>query len=92
MLNLNDRHALIEKIRENSQSEIKCFAFHYAGGGASMYRLWTDHLPDVVDLYGVMLPGRERRIHEPYFLDVDSILKALLPECQFEYKNKMNTE
>ena len=44
---------------------LRLFCFPYAGGGALIYRAWTQALPDDVELCAVQLPGREQRLREP---------------------------
>src|SRR5579872_7031205 len=43
----------------------RLFCFHYAGGGASIFRPWIGKLSDQVELIAVQLPGRENRLDEP---------------------------
>jgi len=56
-------------------ARLRLLCFPYAGGGASIYRPWRDHLPADVELCAVQLPGRESRLSEP---PCDR-LSALLP-------------
>jgi medium-chain acyl-[acyl-carrier-protein] hydrolase len=66
---------------------IRLVCFPYAGGGASVYRAWTDLLPDDVELWAVQPPGREERLFEPPTYDMQTLLEgveselALLPEA-----------
>ncbi|HEX7241933.1 MAG TPA: alpha/beta fold hydrolase [Longimicrobiaceae bacterium] len=53
--------------RRRPQAEVRLFCFPYAGGAASAYRPWPDHLGDRVEVCAVQLPGREARLGErPY--------------------------
>lgn len=53
--------------------------FPHAGGGASFYGGWADHLP-TLDLRVVKYPGREDRIQDPFARDLDE-LAALIGEA-----------
>jgi pyochelin biosynthetic protein PchC len=47
--------------------------FPHAGGAASCFRPWRDHLPPSVDLLAVQYPGREDRAHEPALTDMETM-------------------
>jgi medium-chain acyl-[acyl-carrier-protein] hydrolase len=40
---------------------MRLFCISYAGGGASVFRSWSDRLPDCVEVCAVQLAGRESR-------------------------------
>jgi medium-chain acyl-[acyl-carrier-protein] hydrolase len=46
-------------------ASVRLFCFPYAGGGASSFRGWQEHLGDGIVACPVHLPGRERRMREP---------------------------
>lgn len=48
-------------------AESQLWCFHYAGGGASAFRNWTERIPASVDVRYVQLPGREDRFREPAY-------------------------
>lgn len=54
----------------------RLFCFPYAGGGASIYRRWSQWLPEV-DVLPVRLPGREMRIAEPLYESLDDLIVGL---------------
>ncbi|HTK06063.1 MAG TPA: thioesterase domain-containing protein [Ktedonobacteraceae bacterium] len=56
-------------------ARIRLFCFHYAGGGASLYRSWSEQTPPLIEICPVQLPGRESRLPEKPF----DRLEALLP-------------
>ena len=56
---------------------LRIFCFPYAGGSATLYRDWPQHLPDDIELVGVQLPGRAFRLREPAFTDITRLLEAL---------------
>ena len=53
------------------------FCFPYAGGGASVYRGWGASLPNDLEVCPVQLPGRESRLREPAFTDIDVLVPAV---------------
>ena len=63
----------------NSQARLRLFCFPYAGGTASIYRLWHQHLPADIEVCRVQLPGRENRISEVPFTNVQMLAQALVP-------------
>ena len=62
----------------NSQAHLRLFCFPYAGGGASIFRLWAKELPSEIEVCPVQLPGRERRLRESPFSQVAPLLQALV--------------
>lgn len=60
-----------------------CFA--HAGGSASFFNSWTEHLPSYIDLLAVQYPGRENRFNEPAATSMSSLARessqALLKFC-----------
>ena len=62
--------------RPEPQARLRLFCFPYAGGGASIYRLWPAGLPRAVEVCAIQLPGHEERIRErPH-----TRMAALLPQ------------
>lgn len=59
------RDAWVQYIKPLPHASTKLFCIPYAGGGASIYRSWTDVLPSDIQVCPVQLPGREWRIKEP---------------------------
>ncbi len=68
---------------------LRLFCLPYAGGGASIYRLWPDELPDDLEVCAIQLPGRESRLREPTFTAVAPLVRelarALLPELSLPF-------
>ena len=60
-------------------ARLRLFCFPYAGGGALIYREWSQDMPDEIEVCPVQLPGRERRLREPSFTRVEPLIDALLP-------------
>jgi surfactin synthase thioesterase subunit/glycosyltransferase involved in cell wall biosynthesis len=65
-------------IQESRNAAIRLFCFPYAGGGASIFRAWPDHLPGAIAVCPVRLPGRETRLAEPAFDRMEQLIPALL--------------
>jgi len=63
--------------KPNPNATMRLFCFPYAGGGASVYRLWQDQLPSQIEVCAIQLPGRENRINEKPFLRIQSLAKEL---------------
>jgi medium-chain acyl-[acyl-carrier-protein] hydrolase len=63
--------------------ELKLFCLPYAGGTASVYRNWANHLPATIQVIPVELPGRGGRLSEPPFVSftplVSAVAEAMLP-------------
>lgn len=57
----------------------RLFCFPYAGGGASIYRLWGSLLPSDVELYAIELPGRVH-LREPPAKNMKELIDILYAE------------
>jgi acyl transferase domain-containing protein/surfactin synthase thioesterase subunit len=66
--------------RPEPGARLQLVCFHYAGGGASMYRDWPALLGPQVEVCAVQLPGREERIDEPALTRMEPLLDALVAE------------
>jgi medium-chain acyl-[acyl-carrier-protein] hydrolase len=56
---------------------LRLFALPFAGGGASLFRLWPDELTSDVELCAIQLPGRETRFREPGFVRMRELIPHL---------------
>lgn len=54
------------------------FCFPYAGGGASIYRGWGASLPNDLEVCPVQLPGREGRLRETAYTDLNLMIPAVI--------------
>ncbi len=59
------------------QARLRLFCFPYAGGGVSIFRTWSDDLPQSIQVCPVQLPGRESRLREPPFARLEPLVAAL---------------
>ncbi|MBV9231998.1 MAG: thioesterase [Chloroflexi bacterium] len=64
-------------MRSKPQPRLRLFCFPYAGGGASIFRLWSNKLPSEVEVCPVYLPGREIRLREPLFTRLSPLVETL---------------
>ncbi|MGD1897782.1 MAG: thioesterase II family protein [Phormidesmis sp.] len=62
------------------QAELRLFCFAYAGGSAWIFRPWAKQLPGSIEVCGIELPGRGKRLVEPAMTDLDTIIQALGPQ------------
>ncbi|WP_156755618.1 thioesterase II family protein [Actinokineospora pegani] len=58
-------------------ARLRLLCVPYAGGGASAFAGWADALPADVEVCAVRLPGRESRLLQKPFQDVDAAVAAL---------------
>lgn len=66
-----------------SDPQMRLFCLHHAGGGASSYREWQPYFePLGVEIVPIQLPGRENRISEPFPVNVDELIMAMIEELQ----------
>lgn len=72
-----DGRPFLRALRPEARARLLCFG--YAGGGAAEFRAWSDGLLPAIDLCPVILPGRETRLGEPPFSELDALVDALLP-------------
>ncbi len=56
---------------------MRLFCFSHAGGGAAVFRGWSDLLPDGVEVCAVQLPGRESRAGEQPYLRMEPLVTDL---------------
>lgn len=63
--------------RGSTDPALRLFCFSYAGGGASVFRSWSDHLPESVEVCSIQLPGRESRVGEPSYRRLRPLVREL---------------
>jgi len=56
---------------------MRLFCLPYAGGGAGIFRNWERHIPSVIEVCAVQLPGRERRLDESLFTEARPLAAAI---------------
>ncbi|MBN2534294.1 MAG: thioesterase [Spirochaetales bacterium] len=70
----------IKIFEERKSAPYRLFCFHFAGGGASVFKRWNNSLPGQIELCAVQLPGREERYEEPAFTCYKDAVSHLMPE------------
>src|SRR3712207_6021526 len=69
--------------KPNPQAKLRLFCFHYAGGGASIFRAWHNSLPQSVEVCAIEFPGRGMQLRESPFTQLEPLVQhltsALLP-------------
>lgn len=58
---------------------VRLFCFPPAGGGAAAFNGWSELLGPGIRVTAVQLPGREDRIREPAYGNLDALLDELVP-------------
>jgi medium-chain acyl-[acyl-carrier-protein] hydrolase len=79
MTRLSAVNRWLRRSRPRPHARRRLFCFPYAGGAASVYRTWSEELPEAIEVCAVQLPGREERISEAPFVDLAPLIAALLP-------------
>ena len=78
-MSIPDGNSWFRLCRSHPQTRVRLFCFPFAGGGASIYRNWPTALPPTIEVCPIQLPGREERMREPAFTQVEPLCQALLP-------------
>jgi medium-chain acyl-[acyl-carrier-protein] hydrolase len=50
--------------KPNPHAKLRLFCLPFAGGGCQFFRDWHENLPISIEVCGIQLPGREKRIQE----------------------------
>ncbi|MDD2052494.1 alpha/beta fold hydrolase [Pseudomonas putida] len=66
----------------DAEAPVSLVCFHCAGGSAQSYFPWKQAARDVCDLYAVELPGRSRRLREPFATSVAQLASAFAEQCR----------
>jgi medium-chain acyl-[acyl-carrier-protein] hydrolase len=67
----------LQNLQRRPGARIRLFCFPYAGGGASIFHTWHTYFPSEVEICPVQLPGREGRLSETPFSNLDELIKEL---------------
>src|SRR5689334_24570553 len=65
------------KTNADSHARIRLFCFPFAGGGASSYLSWGSTITPDIEICPVQLPGRENRLHEKPFVQMEPLMATL---------------
>ena len=72
-----DLESWFEYRREKPAAKIRLFCFPYGVTGASLFREWSDLLPDFIEVCPIQLPGKENRIDEGPIKNIDELTGVL---------------
>lgn len=61
------------------QARLRLFCLPYGGGGTAAYFPWSRLLPPEVELCPIRLPGRENRLREAPYSQMEPLIAALAP-------------
>ncbi|MDB9520020.1 thioesterase domain-containing protein [Roseofilum reptotaenium CS-1145] len=56
---------------------LRLFCFPPAGAGAFLFRPWLTYSSSEIEILAIQLPGREHRLKEPCFTQLDPLIKSL---------------
>ncbi|MBV4429418.1 thioesterase II family protein [Clostridium tyrobutyricum] len=71
---------LVREINKTNRTGKVLVCFPFAGGGASSYNSWRKELEDVINVCPVQLPGREDRIMEESYKDMEKLVYDVTEE------------
>jgi NADPH:quinone reductase-like Zn-dependent oxidoreductase/surfactin synthase thioesterase subunit/NADP-dependent 3-hydroxy acid dehydrogenase YdfG/aryl carrier-like protein len=61
----------------NGDAKLRLFCFPYMAGGAYSFIDWADKLPESIEVCAIQLPGREERLGEEAFDDIDNLVTTV---------------
>lgn len=59
------------------QSSIRLFCFPYAGGSATIFRLWPEEISEKISVCAIELPGRGSRFSDPPVTQLTEVVSAV---------------
>jgi len=70
------------------EAPLRLFCFPPAGAGAFLFRPWLTYSSAEIELFAIQLPGREHRLKEPCFTELEPLIKslteAIIPDLESE--------
>lgn len=76
------RNRWFQPYRHSQTSTARLFCFHFAGGGASVFRGWAEALPQEIDVLAAQLPGRESRFSETRYTRMGPLITELADQIE----------
>ncbi len=67
----------IKCLNPNPNAVFRLFCFPYAGGGASIFRTWSNSLPSNIEVCAIQPPGREGRLRESPFTHISPLVQTI---------------
>lgn len=75
-----DKWVVVRK--PNPNAKYRLFCFPYMGGGATAFNQWPDYIPEDVEVCAIQYPGREERMDERPFDNVEELVKMMAEVLQ----------
>ena len=72
----------IEKRTSVYKRPLKLFCFPFAGAGSSIFRQWSRFVSPEIMICPIQLPGRETRIGEPAFTEMNPLVDSVVAGLQ----------
>ncbi|MGE5401203.1 MAG: thioesterase II family protein [Ignavibacteriales bacterium] len=69
--------SLVIYLKPRPSAPIRLFCLPYAGGGAHIFRKWSDAFPGNIEVCPLELPGRGRRIAEPLINNMELLVEEI---------------
>lgn len=66
----------------NTSAKLRLFCFHDAGGSADLFHGWENLLDENFEVVSIEMPGRGRRISEPAYTDLSTLVHDLMPQLE----------
>ncbi len=66
--------------KPQQEARLRLFCFPYAGGGASVFSGWSNHISPEIEICAIKLPGREGRFNEEPYRRITELVKKLASE------------
>lgn len=70
------------KVSPHPRRRLRLFCFPYAGGGSSAYFPWINEIAPEIEICPVQLPGREERIRETPFSNMEKLIETIALELE----------
>jgi len=87
-MNNRTMNKIIKVFKTNANSVCRLFCFPFAGGSASFFRDWQNiSEQNGIELCAIQMPGREDRIGEGLFTDVDKAVTEIV-EAMIDFQDK----
>lgn len=77
---MQNAKCLVREINKTNITEKVMVCFPFAGGGASSYNSWRKELEGAINVCPVQLPGREDRIMEEPYKDIEKLVYDITEE------------
>lgn len=70
-------------LSRNPDASMRLYGFPFAGGGSRVFDEWPQALPSV-EVFGLQLPGRERRPFESLVTEMEEVVDRAIPALSFD--------